>query len=132
MHTPAMATPMAVHTRARGCRKGLTVMAVAKSLTQPGAVPSASSAQEPNRPRVSHTAPMTSDKKPYSHTFHQHRFSTDHSREHVPMVAWGPGVKAGANLGTRDTYAHIAATVADYLGAEPPAAGKSFLPEILK
>ena len=58
--------------------------------------------------------------------------STDHSREHVPMVAWGPGVKAGANLGTRDTYAHIAATVADYLGAEPPAAGKSFLPEILK
>ena len=58
--------------------------------------------------------------------------STDHSREHVPMVAWGPGVKAGANLGTRDSYAHIAATVADYLGAEPPAAGKSFLPEILK
>ena len=58
--------------------------------------------------------------------------STDHSREHVPMVAWGPGVKAGANLGTRDSYAHIAATVADYLGAEPPAAGKSFLPEIQK
>ena len=58
--------------------------------------------------------------------------STDHSREHVPMVAWGPGVKAGANLGTRDTYAHIAATVADYLGVEPPAAGKSFLKEILK
>ena len=27
------------------------------------------------------------------------------------MVAWGPGVKPGVNLGTRDTYAHIAATV---------------------
>ncbi len=58
--------------------------------------------------------------------------STDHSREHVPMVAWGPGVKPGVNLGTRDTYAHIAATVADYLGVEPPAAGKTFLAEILK
>ena len=58
--------------------------------------------------------------------------STDHSREHVPMVAWSPGVKPGVNLGTRDTYAHIAATVADYLGVEPPAAGKTFLAEILK
>ena len=58
--------------------------------------------------------------------------STDHSREHVPMVAWGSGVKPGVNLGTRDTYAHIAATVADYLGVEPPAAGKTFLAEILK
>ena len=58
--------------------------------------------------------------------------STDHSREHVPMIAWGPGVKAGANLGTRDSYSHIAATVADYLGVKSPGAGTSFLAEILK
>jgi phosphopentomutase len=58
--------------------------------------------------------------------------STDHSREHVPMIAWGPGVRAGVNLGTRDTYAHIAATVAEYLGVKSPGAGTSFLSEILK
>lgn len=58
--------------------------------------------------------------------------STDHSREHVPMVAWSRKIKAGANLGTRDTYAHIAATVADYLGVASKASGRSFLDEILE
>ncbi len=58
--------------------------------------------------------------------------STDHSREHVPMVAWGRGIRAGANLGTRDTYAHIAATVADYLGVRTEGMGTSFLSEIMK
>ena len=57
--------------------------------------------------------------------------STDHSREHVPMVAWSKGIKAGANLGTRDTYAHIAATVTDYLGVKGNFSGSSFLPDIL-
>ena len=57
--------------------------------------------------------------------------STDHSREHVPMVAWSKGIKAGANLGTWDTYAHIAATVADYLGVKGNFSGSSFLPDIL-
>lgn len=57
--------------------------------------------------------------------------STDHSREHVPMVAWSKGIKAGANLGTRDTYAHIAATVADYLGVKGNFSGSSFLSDIL-
>ncbi len=57
--------------------------------------------------------------------------STDHSREHVPMVAWSKKIRAGANLGTRETYAHIAATVADYLGVKAEVAGKSFLSEIL-
>ena len=56
--------------------------------------------------------------------------STDHSREHVPMVAWGKGIKAGANLGTRATYADIAATVAEYLGVPQNTAGTSFLREI--
>ncbi len=57
--------------------------------------------------------------------------STDHSREHVPMVAWSKKIRAGANLGSRETYAHIAATVADYLGVKAEVAGKSFLSEIL-
>ena len=57
--------------------------------------------------------------------------STDHSREHVPMVAWSKKIKAGANLGTLDSYSHIAATVADYLRVEYHGSGRSFLSDIL-
>lgn len=42
--------------------------------------------------------------------------STDHSRECVPLVVYGKNVKAGVNLGTIKSYAHIGATVAEYLG----------------
>ena len=58
--------------------------------------------------------------------------STDHSREHVPMLAWGEKIKAGVNLGTRPTYADLAATVAEYLGVQAEIAGESFLKDILK
>ncbi|MBQ9151880.1 MAG: phosphopentomutase [Clostridia bacterium] len=53
--------------------------------------------------------------------------STDHSREYTPMLMYRKGVE-GTNLGTRQTFADIAATVLDFLGL--PAdniAGKSFL-----
>lgn len=42
---------------------------------------------------------------------------TDHTREYVPCIMYGKNVKPG-NLGTRSTYADIAATVADYLGVD--------------
>lgn len=58
--------------------------------------------------------------------------STDHSREYVPLVIAGPQVKAGVNLGTRRTFADIAATILDYLGVEGNTAGESVLKEILK
>ena len=58
--------------------------------------------------------------------------STDHSREHVPMLAYGAKVKPGVNIGTRSTYADLAATVAEYLGVKAEIAGESFLKEILK
>lgn len=57
--------------------------------------------------------------------------STDHSREYVPMLAYGPKVKRNNNLGTRQSYADIAATVLDYFGVESHLAGESFLKEIL-
>lgn len=57
--------------------------------------------------------------------------STDHSREHTPLVIYGDSVRAGANLGTRDTFADIGATIADYLGVKMTADGTSFLGEIL-
>lgn len=37
---------------------------------------------------------------------------TDHSREYVPLLAWQPGMATGRNLGTRPTFADLAATVA--------------------
>ena len=58
--------------------------------------------------------------------------STDHSREYVPMIAYGAHVRQGVDLGTRPTFADIAATVTEYLGVEAEVAGTSFLSEISK
>ena len=57
---------------------------------------------------------------------------TDHTREYIPIVVYGKNLKAGVNLGTRSTYADIAATTADYLGVKADIAGTSFLKEIEK
>ena len=59
--------------------------------------------------------------------------STDHSREYVPMLICGDGIKAGVNLGTRGTFADISATVLDYLGVDKEdTAGESFLANVAK
>ena len=58
--------------------------------------------------------------------------STDHSREYTPLVIAGAPVKANVNLGTRSTFADIAATILEYLGVEGKTDGTSFLSEILK
>jgi len=52
--------------------------------------------------------------------------STDHTREYVPVVAAGPGVTSGADVGTRRSFADVGATVAAHLGVEAPG-GTSFL-----
>jgi phosphopentomutase len=54
--------------------------------------------------------------------------STDHSREAVPVLALGPGVKPVA-LGERRSFADLGATVAEYFRVPSPA-GASFLSEI--
>jgi phosphopentomutase len=61
--------------------------------------------------------------------------STDHSRELIPLLAYGPSLKRGANLGRRATYADLAATLSDIfqLGDDaicPPGAS-SFYHEII-
>jgi len=56
--------------------------------------------------------------------------STDHSREYVPVLAAGPGVRRGVNLGTRATLADIGQTVAANFRLEIPH-GTSFLEEII-
>lgn len=55
-----------------------------------------------------------------------HAASTDHTREYVPVLAYGPGLTGGTDLGTRASFADIGATVAAALGLEAPA-GASFL-----
>ena len=42
--------------------------------------------------------------------------STDHSREFVPLIAFGQGIAPGRDLGTRATFADIGATIAGRLG----------------
>ena len=57
--------------------------------------------------------------------------STDHSREHTPMLMVGGGVKAGVDLGTRIGFCDISATVLEALGLEQKdTAGKSFWGEV--
>ena len=56
--------------------------------------------------------------------------TTDHTREYVPLVVLGKGVKPG-NMGTRDSFADIAATVAEILDVKLDTPGKSFAKEIL-
>ncbi len=56
--------------------------------------------------------------------------TTDHTREYVPLLVLGKAVKP-VNLGTRSTFADIAATVADLLNVDYPCPGTSFAKEIL-
>ena len=55
--------------------------------------------------------------------------STDHSREYVPVLATGPRVRKGVNLGTRGSLADMGATIAENFELNLPH-GTSFLAEI--
>ncbi len=57
--------------------------------------------------------------------------STDHSREHVPVLVYGAQVRAGADLGTRDSFADLGQTLAEVFGVGPLAHGTSFLSDIM-
>jgi phosphopentomutase len=58
--------------------------------------------------------------------------STDHSREYVPVLLTGPGVRSGTDLGTRATFADLGQTIAENFGVESLAHGTSFLEEIVE
>jgi phosphopentomutase len=57
---------------------------------------------------------------------------TDHSREYIPLIAYGKELKKGVNLGVRSTFADIGKTVADLLKVRPIEEGISFKSEIIK
>jgi phosphopentomutase len=58
--------------------------------------------------------------------------STDHSREYVPMVAYGQQIKKNNNIGTRESFADIAATILEYFEVKQKVSGTSFLKDILE
>jgi phosphopentomutase len=57
-------------------------------------------------------------------------YSTDHSREYVPLLVYGESIAAGRNLGVRESFADVGATITGIFGIEGTGRGKSFLKEI--
>ena len=56
---------------------------------------------------------------------------TDHTREYVPLLVYGSGIRRGANLGTYPTFAMIGATISDIFGADLKTKGESLLPRLV-
>lgn len=50
---------------------------------------------------------------------------TDHTREYVPLLVFGRGIRRGNNLGTYPTFAMIGATISDMFGADLRTKGES-------
>lgn len=57
---------------------------------------------------------------------------TDHTREYVPVICYSKQMKRGINMGTRQTFADIAATINEIFDLKPLDFGNSFLDEINK
>jgi phosphopentomutase len=55
--------------------------------------------------------------------------STDHTREYVPLLVAGMRA-AGVDLGIRQQFCDVAATISQGFGLPAPARGRSFFPEI--
>ena len=55
---------------------------------------------------------------------------SDHTREHVPLLAYGASIQPGVNLGVRSTFADLGQTLAHAFGVGHLAAGTSFADEI--
>ncbi|MFF2176779.1 phosphopentomutase [Lysinibacillus sp. NPDC058147] len=55
---------------------------------------------------------------------------TDHTREYVPLIVYSPRFNGGSELALRETFADIAATVAENFKVEAPEFGKSFLNDL--
>jgi phosphopentomutase len=56
--------------------------------------------------------------------------STDHSREYAPVIAYGSRLLGGVNLGVRESFADLGATVAQLMGVEGTGSGKGFAEEM--
>jgi len=52
--------------------------------------------------------------------------STDHSREYIPILVYGKGIRSGVDIGIRKTFADIGATIADIFQIQGTGKGASF------
>lgn len=57
---------------------------------------------------------------------------TDHTREHVPLLAYSPSMKGAVDLAIRHSFGDIGQTVLANFGLSPYAVGTSFLKDIMK
>jgi phosphopentomutase len=57
--------------------------------------------------------------------------STDHSREYIPVIAYGKNLKSNVNIGTRKCFCDIGKTVLDLLNIENELIGESFAGEMI-
>lgn len=57
---------------------------------------------------------------------------TDHTREYAPLLAWQKESQRHIHLNERDTFADIAATIAEYFGLPQRFDAQSFLNELLE
>jgi phosphopentomutase len=57
---------------------------------------------------------------------------TDHTREYVPLIAYHTGATQGEELPLRNTFADIAATIAENFNIDMPEHGTSFLQALKK
>ena len=57
--------------------------------------------------------------------------STDHDREYIPILVYGKRLKQNVDLGIRETYSDISATILDMFGMEKLENGISFKNEII-
>ena len=51
---------------------------------------------------------------------------TDHTREYVPLIVYGKSIRPNVDMGTRKSFADMAASIADMLGVEYGGSGESF------
>lgn len=58
--------------------------------------------------------------------------STDHSREYTPLLVYGNSIIPSVNIGTRESFADIAATILDMFAIDGEVNGESMLPLIKK
>ena len=58
--------------------------------------------------------------------------STDHTREYVPLLCYGPNLQKGVNLGIRETFSDIACTIGELFNIKNNFIGNSFLKDITK
>jgi phosphopentomutase len=56
--------------------------------------------------------------------------STDHSREYVPLLVYGKSIKRNVNLGVRESFSDVGATIAEIFKVKGTGRGKSFNKEI--